>query len=194
MRDGGHICGTLRYIVCCKCSVPISCNLQELFWTWWTSQTETVERYEWPSWFGHRHSPCQNLACATCRSVNREEREGRGQKGWCISFLTSNFIFSLSLTLPPSHLSLSQPHQKPVFLLSVVLALVGAIHNVQLVEGRTVACHLGFQSPPNVLLTLDLLFPFLNDAQNTIQICQLLRTLPEYFCICTHLKEGESAI
>ena len=105
-----------------------------------------------------------------------------------------NFIFSLSLTLPPSHLSLSQPHQKPVFLLSVVLALVGAIHDVQLMEGRTVACHLGFQSPPNVLLTLDLLFSFLNDAQNTIQICQLLRTLPEYFCICTHLKEGESTM
>ena len=107
MRGGGHICRTLRYIVCCKCSVPISCNLQELFWTWWTSQTGTVERYEWPSWFGHRHSPCQNLACATCRSVNREEREGRGQKGWCISFLTSNFIFSLSLTLPSLTLTAS---------------------------------------------------------------------------------------
>ena len=71
-------------------------------------------------------------------------------------------------------ITLPQPHQKPVFLLSVVLALVGAIHDVQLMEGRAIACHLGLQSSPNVLLTLNLLFPFFDDAQNTIQVCQLL--------------------
>jgi len=66
---------------------------------------------------------------------------------------------------PPSH---THTHQEPVLLLSVVLALVGPIYNMQLVEWGTVAHHLGLQSPPNVLLALDFLFSLLNDAHDTV--------------------------
>lgn len=78
-------------------------------------------------------------------------------------------------------------HQEPILFLCIVLSLVGSIDDVQLMEGRSVASHLGTQSSTDVLLSLDLLLPFLYDAHDSIVILELILALPEHLGIRPHL-------
>ena len=87
-------------------------------------------------------------------------------------------------------------HQKPVLLLSVVLALVSAIHNVELVEWTSIARHLCLQSSLDVLPPLNLLLSLVNDSHHSIQVSQLLTTLPKHLRICPHLtaEQGDMGV
>ena len=80
-------------------------------------------------------------------------------------------------------------HQEPILLFGVVLSLVCAVDNVQLVEGAAIARHLGLKSSLDVFSSLDLLFSFLNDGHDPVQVSQLLPSLPEHLGIRSHLRE-----
>ena len=80
--------------------------------------------------------------------------------------------------------------QEAVLLLRVVLALVGAVADAQLVEGGPIAGHFGVQGLFDGRPSLDLGLAPLNLGEDSVAVLQLRATLPEHGAVLHHLLRG----
>jgi len=77
--------------------------------------------------------------------------------------------------------------EEAVLLLRVVLALVGAVLDLELEEGRLVAGHLGVQRLLDTDAALNFGLALLDLRQDAVDVLQLIAPLPEHLAIVAHL-------
>lgn len=71
-------------------------------------------------------------------------------------------------------------NQEPVLLLRIVLAFVRPVLDLELIEGRFVACHLGIERFLDAGAPLNLGLAFLDEIQDAVDVLELVAALPEH--------------